>query len=113
MVYGRPCSRAGTNTLYFADFNNPFDSNDDVLRMAIGAPADSEEFDGRTLIAGDEISDDRFFRGCMDDIHIYNYSLSPAEIKGLSEMDGKIYVPLNSKADLCVGRKDPCDPNNL
>jgi hypothetical protein len=102
-------------TLYLADTNGTSDPNDDVLHSAINAVGhELQEFDGRTLIAGDGSGwADRFFRGQMDDVRIYNYSLSQEDINDLSNdipVSGIMYFPLNSEADLCVGRKDPCDP---
>ena len=97
--------------LYLMDANNPADPNDDVLRSATNAiPNWVEEIDGRTIIAGDENSGSRFFRGQMDTVRIYDVSLTPGQILGLAEMTGIVYVPLSSAADLCVGNKNPTDP---
>ena len=55
----------------------------------------------------------RFFRGQMDDIRIYGFSLTKAQVQDVVNdipLTGTMYFPLASDADLCVGRKDPCDP---
>jgi hypothetical protein len=73
-----------------------------------------EEFDGKTFIAGDSRGwDVRFFSGQMDDVRIYAFSLSKAQIQDVVndiQLTGTMYYPLASDADLCVGDKDPCDP---
>jgi len=74
-----------------------------------------DDLDGHYAIAADggiiEGSwTDRFFRGQLDAVRVYDYSLSPGEILGLAEMTGIVYLPLKSDADLCVGNKSPTDP---
>ncbi|MHC4423071.1 MAG: LamG domain-containing protein [Planctomycetota bacterium] len=94
----------GKATCYMGDPNG-------VLLTATNAIAHTaEELDARTLIAGD-IGHTRFYRGQMDDIRIYNYSLSAGQILGLAGIEGIVYVPLTSAADLIVGDKDPCYPD--
>jgi len=53
---------------------------------------------------------ERSFRGAMDDVRIYDYALTAGEIMGLAGVEGIIYVPLKSVADIVVGDKDPCYP---
>ncbi|UCE98960.1 MAG: hypothetical protein JSV82_07200, partial [Planctomycetota bacterium] len=102
--------------LYLADFNNVSDANDDVLRTATHVFTQApEEWDGIYGIACDAgIIDggwtDRFFRGQLDAVRVYDVSMTPGEILGLSEMEGVIYLPLKSDVDLCVGNKNPTDP---
>jgi hypothetical protein len=69
-----------------------------------------ETIDGRTLIAGD-IGHARFFRGQVDDVRIYDQTLTVADIMGLAGVEGIVYVPCGSPADLVIGIKDPNDPN--
>ena len=42
---------------------------------------------------------------------LYDYSLSPGQILGVAGVEGVVYIPLNSIADLEVGDKDPCYPS--
>jgi tetratricopeptide (TPR) repeat protein len=44
---------------------------------------DVEEFDGVTLIGRDTHHENRHFKGCIDDVRIYSYALSEAEVKEL------------------------------
>jgi hypothetical protein len=104
--------------LYLADFNTtPDDANDDKLYTATHVyNQEADEWDGIWGIACDGgIIDgkrgDRFFRGQMDDVRVYNEALGPGEILGLAGMEGVVYVPLNSDADIIVGDKDPCYPD--
>ena len=102
--------------VYLADFNNVSDPNDDVLFVGTHTHTQVvDDLDGIYAIAADGgIIDggweDRFFRGQLDAVRVYDYSLTPGEILGLAEMKGIVYLPLNSDADLCVGNKSPTDP---
>jgi len=90
-------------TVYIGEPNN-------TLLVATNAIAhDPDLLDARFMIGGD-IGQLRFFKGYMDDIRIYDYSLSAGNILGLAGIPGIVYVPLNSDADLIVGDKDPCYP---
>jgi hypothetical protein len=55
----------------------------------------TEEFDGLTYVGWDEESGsgDRYFNGLIDDVRIYNYSLSTKEIIGLVGIEGVVYIP--------------------
>jgi hypothetical protein len=104
-------------TVYVADFNTtPSDTNDDRLLSDTHVYSlDAEEWDGIYGIACDAGIIDggweaRFFRGQMDAVRVYDYSLTPGQMLGLAEMEGIVYLPLSTDADLCVGIKDPCDP---
>jgi hypothetical protein len=85
------------------------DPNGALLTATNAIEHTAEELDARLLIAGD-IGHKRFYRGQMDDIRIYDYSLSAGQILGLAGIEGIVYVPLTSAADLVEGIKDPCDP---
>jgi len=90
-------------TVYIGEPNN-------TLLTATNAIAhDPDLLDAQFRIAGD-IGNLRFFKGLMDDIRIYDYSLSAGNILGLAGIPGIVYVPLTSDADLIVGDKDPCYP---
>ncbi|MHC4571255.1 MAG: LamG-like jellyroll fold domain-containing protein [Planctomycetota bacterium] len=92
-------------TCYIGDPNG-------TLRTAVNPlPHIGEEFDGRTIIAGDENSNLRFFSGQMDDVRIYDAALSAGDVLGLAEIPGIVYVPLSSPADMVVGDKEPCYPD--
>jgi len=57
-----------------------------------------EQFDGRTRIGSDPGSEDyRCFRGLMDDVRIYDVTLTQTELMGLADAS---YVPLASPANL-------------
>ena len=57
-----------------------------------------EEFDGRTRIGADPSSDEfRCFRGLMDDVRIYDVTLTQSELMGLAQAS---YIPLVSPANL-------------
>jgi hypothetical protein len=57
-----------------------------------------EEFDGRTRIGADPGDDkNRCFRGLMDDVRIYDVTLTQNELMGLAEAS---YIPLVSPANL-------------
>jgi hypothetical protein len=71
----------------------------------------AEELDSYTLIAGDNGYYQRFFRGRMSDVRIYNRVLTVNEIMGLGGASGHVYLPLESDADLVVGNKNPTYPN--
>ncbi|MHC4498454.1 MAG: LamG domain-containing protein [Planctomycetota bacterium] len=102
--------------LYVADFNTPGDANDDKLYSATHMyTQEPDEWDGLFTIAADGgIIDgkrgDRFFRGQMDDVRVYNEALGPGEILGLAGMEGVVYVPCTSPADMVVGNKEPNYP---
>jgi len=82
----------------------------------------AEPLDANMISAGD-IGHVRFFKGHMDDIRIYDYTLSTGEIMNLAGVTGIAYIPNASIANLLP--KDPCesedpnlgtgafDPNNL
>ncbi|UCC21872.1 MAG: LamG domain-containing protein [Planctomycetota bacterium] len=59
----------------------------------------------------DPEADTAYFDGMLDDVRLYNKTLTIAEIAGLCGMEELLYVPLDSVADLVVGIKDPNDPN--
>jgi hypothetical protein len=44
-----------------------------------------EEFDGVTRIGHDVHTEGRYFKGTIDDVRIYNYALSQAEVEALYE----------------------------
>jgi len=104
-------------TLYLVDTNNTADHNDDTMTTVTHVYTQAaDEWDSIYAIACDGgIVDggwtDRFFRGQLDSTRVYNYSLTPGEVLGLGEMKGKVFVPLASDVDLCVGIKKPTDPN--
>ena len=57
---------------------------DGILSSATNSIShDIEEFDGVTRIGHDVHTDGRFFRGTIDDVHVYNYALSEEEVKAL------------------------------
>jgi hypothetical protein len=101
--------------VYVADFNYA-DHNDDQLYVGTHVYEQAvDDLDGIYAVAADggiieAARGDRFFRGQMDAVRVYNYSLTPGQMLGLAEMEGMVYLPLNADADLCVGIKDPCDP---
>jgi hypothetical protein len=103
--------------VYVADFNGtPSDTNDDKLLSGTHVYNQAvDDLDGIYAVAADGgIIEggwtDRFFRGQMDKVCVFNYSLGPGQMLGLAEMEGIVYVPLQADADICVGDKDPCDP---
>ncbi|MHC4676829.1 MAG: LamG-like jellyroll fold domain-containing protein, partial [Planctomycetota bacterium] len=66
-------------TLYF---------NDGTLFSATNPIShDIEEFDGATLIGGDMHLENRYFKGTIDDVRIYNRALSVGEIAGITGTD--------------------------
>jgi hypothetical protein len=101
--------------VYVADFNYA-DHNDDQLLSGTHVYSQAvDDLDGIYAVAADGgIIEggwtDRFFRGQMDKVSVFDYSLGPGQMLGLAEMEGKVYVPLQADADICVGDKDPCDP---
>ena len=107
-------------TLYLVNTKGtPTDHNDDVLLKATNPVAnEQEEWDGHfACIAADGGYvngmggwQTRALRGQLDGTRVYDYSLTTAEILGLGEMKTKIYLQLNSDADLCVGNKNPTYP---
>ncbi len=86
-------------TLYLAEPNDspPYDY---YLRSATNILVhDTEEFDGVTYIGYDWWAN-RYFKGTIDDVHIYNYTLSPAEVADVAGISD-VYVPLEAwRADL-------------
>ena len=46
-----------------------------------------EEFDGITYIGRDTWSNERYFKGAIDDVRIYNWALTAAEIASVAEDD--------------------------
>ncbi len=77
----------GTNTL-------PLDydlSGASQYNAYIGAITDNSDATGNTL--------EKFFVGALDDVRIYNYALSPAEILGAMGQN-ELYVPLTSPANI-------------
>jgi len=81
-------------TVYLSDANS-------LLMATNPFEHDTEEFDGRTLIAGDRNGELRYFRGYMDDVRIYNEPLAVDEIMYLGEVPGEVWVDLASwRADL-------------
>jgi hypothetical protein len=93
------------STLYRVDENGAIESAINTF------PNEIEEFDGWTLIAGNQSDSYRFFRGYVSDVRIYDYSLSENEIRGLAEVNEIVYIPMESLADLVVGNKDPNYPD--
>jgi len=95
----------GKASLYLSDGNS--------LASVINAiPHDPEEWDGIAHIGRDgQDYTNRSFRGAIDDVRIYDYSLSAGQIMGVAGVEGIVYLPLSSVADLVVGDKDPCYPN--
>ncbi|UCE99966.1 MAG: LamG domain-containing protein, partial [Planctomycetota bacterium] len=96
--------------LYQKDLTDP-----NLLNAATNTLAHlTEEFDDVTFIAGDSRGGlDRFFAGQMDDVRIYDYSLTPDDVNDLSNnipVSGIVYKTVASLADLCVGNKNPTDP---
>ena len=57
----------------------------------VGAITDNSDATGNTL--------EKFFVGTLDDVRIYNYALSPAEIMGVMGQN-ELYVPLTSPANI-------------
>ncbi len=57
----------------------------------VGAITDNSDATGNTL--------EKFFVGTLDDVRIYNYALSPAEILGAMGQN-ELYVPLTSPANI-------------
>jgi len=73
-------------------------------------PLEDFDTDCRTVIAQDA-EDSGYFDGIMDDVRLYNKTLTAGEIMGIAGAEGFVYVPLDSDADLVVGDKDPCYPD--
>ncbi len=72
------------------------------LALAAGAPLQTatnvaahelEEFDGPASIGRDPGSAARFFRGAVDDVRIYGYALSPAELDDVAAGRGRAAAP--------------------
>jgi hypothetical protein len=58
--------------------------NNGVLTSATNAIAhDSEAFNGTTMIGADTAGNDRVFNGAMDEVAVFNYTLSAAQIADL------------------------------
>ncbi len=47
----------------------------------------------------------------MDDVRLYNRTLTVGEVMGVAGVEGLIYMPLDSIADLVVGIQDPNNPS--
>jgi hypothetical protein len=81
-------------TVYLSDANS-------LLMATNPLEHATEEFDGRTLIAGDRNGELRYFRGYVDDVRIYNEPLAVDEIMYLGEVPGEVWVDLAPwRADL-------------
>jgi hypothetical protein len=64
------------------------------------------------LIAGNTVYPDPHgnFNGKIDDLRMYNKTLTLGEVMSLCGIGGMVYLPLESDADLVVGDKNPSDP---
>jgi len=93
-----------------------YDVNESAGALEIAAnviPHSSDLLDAKWIIAGD-IDHLRFFKGWMDDIRIYDYTLSTGEIMNLAGVEGIVYFPNRSVANIVPKTPPPenYDPNN-
>ncbi len=88
-----------------------YDGNDLSTATNVAAHDALEDFDTDCRnVLGQDAKDAGYFNGVIDDVRLYNKTLTVAEIAGLGGIEDLVYVPLNSKADLVVGDKNPSDP---
>lgn len=95
-----------------------YDVNESAGALEIASniiPHSSELLDAKWIIAGN-IGHLRFFKGWMDDIRIYDYTLATSEIMNLAGVEGIAYIPNQSVANLFPKLPpptsyDPCDPD--
>jgi hypothetical protein len=90
------------------------DQNSAVIESATNPIAhSSEELDAKLIIGGD-VGHLRFFKGDMNDVRIYDYTLSVAEVMGIAGMVGEVYIPNQSVANIVPVTPEPnsYDPNN-
>jgi hypothetical protein len=76
------------------------DESSTVIETATNPiPHSSETLNAKLLIAGD-VGHTRFFKGDMDDVRIYDYTLSVGEVMGIAGMAGEVYLPNRSVANI-------------
>ena len=90
------------------------DESSTVIESATNAiEHSSETLNAKLIIAGD-IGHLRFFKGDMDDIRIYDYTLTVGEVMSIAGMEGEVYFPNRSVANIVPVTPPPTtyDPNN-
>lgn len=68
--------------------------HDGTLQASVNpVPHAPEEFDGETRLGWDSANANRYFVGTLDDVRIYNYALSAAEVDELFQLGGRAAAP--------------------
>jgi len=84
---------------------------DGTLSQATNAAAHGplEDFDTDcwSVIGSAAQTTNGYFEGIIDDVRLYNKTLTVGEVMGVAGVEGEVYLPLDSIADLVVGIKDP------
>jgi hypothetical protein len=89
-----------------------YDGNDIGLAINEVEHGPLEDFDiGCWSVIAQDAGDAGYFDGVMDDVRLYNRTLTTGEVMGIAGVEGFVYLPLDSVADLVVGIQDPNDPN--
>lgn len=52
-----------------------------------------EEFDGELYLGWDSNSPNNYLRGALDDVRLFNFALTAAEVQGLADLEGAAYAP--------------------
>ncbi|UCC22475.1 MAG: hypothetical protein JSW23_11995 [Planctomycetota bacterium] len=83
-----------------------------ATHTATHGPLTDWETGWTNMIAGNTVyaTPHGYFNGKIDDVRLYNKTLTLGEIMGLYGIEGMVYLPLESDADLVIGEKNPSDP---
>jgi hypothetical protein len=101
-------------TIYLGDGSSLNSATHTPTYSATHEPLTDWDTGFTNMIAGNTIPRSPFFYGKIDDVRLYNKTLTRGEIMGLSGLSGEIYVPNDSSANFAPKTPPPTtyDPNN-